>query len=443
MKSIFYSLMFLLLVTNKLHADTYVKLLSDSAESDIYINGEVSATFYDEPVQFILPPGEYLIEVKKEYGDGSYGYFKRVLKAGKIDTKVAIKAEFKKEFTHDYYLKRTNTLAGAESYLERFPDSKFTPQVRDFVEREYATQATTIEDAKAYLTRYPNGRYKSAVMERDIFLVSVYKEERDGVVETNHYEYNEQGQLLKDTYKSSDGYWKKQTYNYNDQGLLSDKRVERKGQVTLKDVYSYNENGLLKEERHYQEDKYTRNVSYQYDSKGNRTEKLNRTVLYGNFRDFMSYKIDYEYDDRGNLIRKYEEHLKNGDWKQFDYRYDETGFLISKRKQEQGYRDFDKTYNYTKPTIEYVNDDQGRLIEETIDPDSKYPIKVDYRYSSSGLLIEKNKRFTDGRRIRYTYDASENLIEEHYFPDSDGDTYTKSWQYQSFKVKNLLKQPKN
>lgn len=423
---------------DKLFADTYVKLLSDTAESDIYINGDVSGTYYDEPIQFILPPGEYVLEVKKEYGDGRYGYFKRVIKAGKIDTKVAIKAELKTVFTHDYYFKNATTLAGAELYLEKFPSGQFSSQMRSFIERELANNATTVADAKVYLTRYPNGRYRSAVLKRDIYLVTFKKEDRDGVIKTYQYDYNRRGQLLVESYKSSDGYWKKQTYSYNGAGLLAEKKTERKGQVTLRDVYSYDNNGWLAQERHYQEDKYTRHVAYKYDERGNQTEKLDQTVLDGKFRAFLSYKTNYEYDDNNNLINEYQEHLEDGSWEQVDYSYDEGGFLVKKRRQKGGRRSFDKTYEYARPTIESVRDDQGRVLTEVIDPASKYPINVDYQYGASGTLAEKNKRFSDGRRIRYIYDEFGNLTEEHYFPDSEGDTYTTSWAFKAFKLKDVI-----
>ena len=36
------------------YADTYVKVLCDKKQSDVYVNGEIVGTFYDVPLEFIL-----------------------------------------------------------------------------------------------------------------------------------------------------------------------------------------------------------------------------------------------------------------------------------------------------------------------------------------------------------------------------------------------------
>ncbi|MCZ4339894.1 RHS repeat domain-containing protein [Shewanella colwelliana] len=450
----------------QLHADTYIKLISDRPQSDVYVNSEVVGTFYDTPLEFILPPGEYLIEVKKENDDGSYGYFKRTLKVGRIDTKLSIMAELKKEYPHDYYLKQATTLQGAQIYLDKFPEGQYHEKVSDFLELEYAKQVTSVESAKVYFERYPQGRYNSAIMNKDIYLVVAEKKVLNGETYITRYHYDQSGVLLETASKESEDGWfkifytyndqgqrkkvlreekgqitQKQTYTYNSKGLLVEERNESKGKETKIETYSYDDKGRLEEERHYWESSYTdyvRNIMYSYDSRGNLIEKLNRSVLSGKSRDFLSYKTTYVYNKKNILVEEYEEHLKDGSWSQVNYTYDETGFLQKKRRQESGRREFDKTYDYEKPIVEYSRDELGKILEEVVNPSSRYPVRIIYGYNESGILTEKNKHFTDGRHIRYTYDASGNLIEEHYFPDSDGDTHTKNWEYKAFKLKNLL-----
>ncbi|MCS5422161.1 MULTISPECIES: PEGA domain-containing protein [Psychrilyobacter] len=78
-------------------SDAYIKLMSDQSGSDIYVDGEIAGTYDELPLEFILPAGKYLLEVKNENGDGSYGYYSKTLKVGKIDIKVPINAILEKK----------------------------------------------------------------------------------------------------------------------------------------------------------------------------------------------------------------------------------------------------------------------------------------------------------------------------------------------------------
>lgn len=427
-----------LFFATNLHADSYVKLICDKPKSDVYVNGEIAGTFYDVPLEFVLPPGEYLVEVKKENKDESYDYFKRQIKVGKIDTKVAINAVLKREYSHGYYFKNATTVKGAQAYLDKYPDSKFTAQVSSFLEMEYAQNVTTLDEARIYLAKYPEGRFKEAVLEKNIYLVTFEKEVRNGEVETRRYQYDDHGNLLNESMEYPSGGWEKNIFTYNDQMQLSEKLRERVGQGSMTFKYSYDENGLMVEERRYSGKQYRRNVSYVYDD--NRCiEKLDRTVSDGKFRDFLSYKTTYGYHE-SNLTEERSTHLGNGSWEQRNYTYDTSGFLFEKRTQKGGNREFDKTYKYSKPVSKFKRDDQGKILEEIVNPSSESPMNIIYHYGEKGLLIEKDKHYLfDGSRTRYSYDTGGNLIEEYYYGDPDGDTYTNTWEYQAFKLKDILR----
>ncbi len=452
---------------NGAYADTYVKLLSDKKQSDVYVNGEIAGTFYDVPLEFILPPGEYLIEVKKENGDGSYDYFKRKIKAGKIDTKVPVNAQLKRAYPESYYYKKTNTIEGAQAYLEKYPSGKFSKKVSAFMEMEYAKTVTSLEDAKNYFQRYPKGRYKEAILNKEIYLIAHRKETRNGETKTDtrtydnrghlvgklleksdgtwgkySYVYDSRWRLVRDSLKESDGSWEKSSYTYNDRMQLIEEYFERKSRDPLKTLYTYDENSNLTEESIFGPKHLEKKNLYTYDKKGNLTKERKENYLHGRYRSFLSYETTYAYDEKKNLIEKYEEHLKDGAWEKSTYWYDDKGTLIKRRKQKEGgYQELDKTYQYGPWDFSYQYDDNGKIGQEIQkSKTSGFWVKTIYKYEENENLAEKNKYFKDDRRIQYLYDENENLIEEFYHPDSDGDTHKINWKYTARRLKDMYPQ---
>ena len=159
MKRISLAVLMVVICASSVFGDAYVKLIADKQECDVYVNGEFAATYSDLPLEFQLPPGEYVVEVKKDHGDGSYEYYKKEIKVGRVMIKVPIRATLKREYTEDYYFKRANTIEGAKTYLEMYPNGQYSDRLNNFIEIEYAKQATDIEGAKTYLEMYPNGKF--------------------------------------------------------------------------------------------------------------------------------------------------------------------------------------------------------------------------------------------------------------------------------------------
>lgn len=140
-------------------ADADVRVIADKSDSEIYVNGEFVGTYSDTPFDFKLPAGDYKIEVKRDHGDGSFDYFKKEIKVGRIMVKIPIKATLTRSYTEKYYLKRATTTKGAKAYLNAYPSGKYSTQLKNFIETEYAKKATTIDGAEAYLEKYPNGKF--------------------------------------------------------------------------------------------------------------------------------------------------------------------------------------------------------------------------------------------------------------------------------------------
>jgi formylglycine-generating enzyme required for sulfatase activity len=152
-------LILMILYAQILYADAYIKLMCDESGSDVYVNSEIVGTYDDMPLEFILPSGEHLLEIKKEYGDESYGYYRKTIKAGRIDVKVPVNASLETTFPESYYFRNANSIEGANNYLEIYPNGKYAKKLKDFIEVEYVKKAITIENAREYIAKYPNGRY--------------------------------------------------------------------------------------------------------------------------------------------------------------------------------------------------------------------------------------------------------------------------------------------
>lgn len=440
MRKMIFILGAVLLYAPSVYSDAYIKLVSDKSESDVYVNGDIVGTYYDVPIEFILPPGEYTVEVKKIHKDQSLDYFSRKIKAGKIDTKIAVNAVLKKEYTQDWYYRQANTIKGAQAYLEKFPNTKQSKKIEGFVEMEYARQATSVKGAKAYLDRYPDGRFREAVLNRTIYLVSMEKKIRNGETTVKRFEYNEKGNLIQDSIGGLGGPSEKNQYTYNDKKQLIKKVFKRYGKDPLKHLYQYDTKGNRVEESIYGKKHLKKKFLYAYDEKGHLIKELEEYYQHGRYRDSHSYETTYGYDEKNNLVEKERERLAGGDWRKYTYWYDDQGNMVKKRTQiENGYREMDKIYHYDHDhDIVQKHNDSGLVIEEIKNPGGQYPLKTVYAYRADQSLAEKNKYFSDGRRIQYFYDANENLVKEFYHPDSEGDTYQTILEHTGIKLKQIL-----
>ncbi|WDP91961.1 MAG: PEGA domain-containing protein [Desulfobacter sp.] len=441
MKTINYILAAILVYAPAAYADAYIKLVSDQSESDVYVNGDIVGTYYDTPLEFILPPGEYNLEVKKAYKDQSTGYFSRQIKAGKFDAKIAVNAVLKKEYTQDWYYRRANTIKGARAYLEKFPRGKQSKAVRGFLEMAYAKAATTLEGAKEYLERYPQGRFKDGVLNRTIYLVSMKEEKQKGKTEVHRFTYDEKGNLIQENWIKPEGRWEKTWFTYTPKNQLIQKVFQRKGKPQFTHHYRYDGNGNRVEETIYRKDQLDTRILYTYDQQGRLVNELEKKYLAGRYLDRHSYETIYTWDENNNLKVEERNRVTGGDLKKYTYWYDDQGKMVKRRVQiANGYREMDKTYDYDHDEDEFARkyNDNGLLIEEIKNPRDPYPVKTLYTYREDLSLAEKNTYCSDGRRTRYLYDAHGNLVQKTSYRDSEGDVRQTRFEYTGFKVRQML-----
>ncbi len=129
-----FSVIFLLLLDFSLsHAKAVLKVICDIDGGKIYIDGKFKTECYnDDPVDIMLPAGNYTIVVKKFNKDGSYYYFKRKVDVGD-GVKITITVNSKLKYTEDYYYKKaekSQSVYDYWEYLEKYPKGKYVKQAK-------------------------------------------------------------------------------------------------------------------------------------------------------------------------------------------------------------------------------------------------------------------------------------------------------------------------
>jgi YD repeat-containing protein len=208
-------------------------------------------------------------------------------------------------------------------------------------------------------------------------------------------------------------------------------------------VFAFDGNGNLLSRREYlgeKEQGYTENT---YDEKG----RLVSSRSYSAGSDIMcvassSGKREFTYDENGNLTKEssYRDDRLTGELfyrpdgtlsKQIQYPYgfgegdtdtsvyDEEGKILTLRRIRYGKDD---------SGVDYIYDDQGRLIKEE-NYDGSQKASTMYLYDGQGNLVEKRHIDYSGNQAShlYTYDERGNLLSSRYSPDGEDSGY--KWSY--------------
>ena len=201
--------------------------------------------------------------------------------------------------------------------------------------------------------------------------------ERNGKYTT--YEYDEQGNLLKETQHNE----KDETlttyhlYTYDEKGLLvTDSSYDNKGELSYETVYSYDDAGWLISEK----------VTRFYKDPDSVVEKV------------MEYNEDHTQGTRYS----YQDGVKNS-WYE-EETYDADGKITKLNRRNE-----DGTWGSSR---DYFYDDQGRVIREEYNTSSETQADYDviYTYDENGLLIKDLVDYYYGDETTYTYELREILV---------------------------------
>jgi len=155
----------LLTFSSNVFAVSQLKIVCDVDGEKIYVDGKFKSTCdADEPVLVLVSPGKHVVKVKKFNKDGSYYYFRRVIRIGDgIRMTVSVKSE--KKYTERYYYNRAKESRKPEDcqeYLKKYPHGKHAKEVKEILEHYYYSKANKSNNPESYieyLKRYPHGKY--------------------------------------------------------------------------------------------------------------------------------------------------------------------------------------------------------------------------------------------------------------------------------------------
>lgn len=206
----------------------------------------------------------------------------------------------------------------------------------------------------------------------------------DGDVDERVYEYDSDGNLLRETFESSDGYSSELTYEYDRNGNLLWEAYENSDGDSHVCTYEYDSGGKPIKATNDANDDYSSEHTYEYNSAGNLLREVYERYESSNG---VSYEYTHEYDDDGNLLREV---------------YDDGGVV---------------SHEYT---FEYDGD--GNLLRKTYE-NVEYSAENTYEYDSAGNLLREVYESSGLGSHVYTceYDSAGNLLREMY-EGSNGDS---------------------
>lgn len=197
----------------------------------------------------------------------------------------------------------------------------------------------------------------------------------------------------------------------------------------FKELGEYEDAALYASRFHYvtvEEEGYTMSgeeilPNYTYYYLFNENNQLVREVRYSTEGGHDYY--DYFYDNRGNVIKEIETSCLWGSHSRVtrEFIYDTNNNLV---------KTFTTNSDGSHSVVDYVFDDQGRVVKEIIIINSGSARYSYYTYDESGRLTKKIDENSNGKQTVYDYTYNENgdvLTETTTLPD--GNVGTKTWTY--------------
>ena len=232
----------------------------------------------------------------------------------------------------------------------------------------------------------------------------------------NEYEYDDKGNLVKETIWSGDTPISGREYVYDDQGNLIQEK-ELRGMLDLPYLqlsytidYTYDQDGNMTSMTVTYQNGSTARTDYVYDENGNLIRKEMGAVV-----------VEYVYDDKGNILEE-----KNNSTT-VQYTYDQNGHLTQKisKNLTSGYVEYSFIYEY---------DGNGNVIKETQESqmNGHYKGVTSYTYDKNGNLIQKALSYNSNGNDyaqNFVYDSHGNLI-EYTQASPGGQTYVSKMEYQ-------------
>ena len=292
----------------------------------------------------------------------------------------------------DYWWRQTRTSEYTYDDLDRIINKVCIQYVQDV----YAEEATVSE---GYESRYVYDEYGGQI------------------------EYSEK---YYDTYQKIwiDNYSIKNDIEYNDNGFMTkNASVNKDGSVTSWTEWEYNEAGELIRETYYKDETVFYWTEWEYNEAG----VLLKEIDYNDNGEVTTYSI---YDDDGNLIETRREGVF-GYYNYINKVYDLMGNCIEEINSELVIETNEKTFE-SKYIRRY--DSNGNMINEElyVGDENRLSSKIEYEYDGNENLAKKMSYDEDGSLrfvYSYHYDNAGNIIKEEVCDDEGNLFYYYEYEY--------------
>ena len=170
------------------------------------------------------------------------------------------------------------------------------------------------------------------------FEEAIYYDFDGSIFEESTYEYDEEGDLVKEISLDPAGVYLKSTYEYKyDQAGNQVEKIVYNTDGSKNDLYTYEYDearNLVKEIRYSPDGSIFEESTYEYDEAGNLVKEIVHDIPF-------DFKSTYEYDDKGNLVKRFD--------------YESEGLLIRWTNERKETYDYDEEGSIVK-IISYESD---------------------------------------------------------------------------------------
>ncbi|MGD2034466.1 MAG: hypothetical protein PVF73_05375 [Bacteroidales bacterium] len=234
----------------------------------------------------------------------------------------------------------------------------------------------------------------------------------------NHYEHDENGNLVSAFREFSDGLTSFELFMYDSSGNKVSEYFYRSDSLSGFASYEYRDNRLITALMNNYKGWLNGTVHYSYNKENKRGSGIMTT---GNN---AVCRILYEYDSTGNLSK--ESWDFNGKWSQtFYYSYEKTGlkknYYSSPFLSVPGKYRISKEYytfnNETGGPSSYAYNEQGLLTGKVFTRSDGVSTETYYKYDEAGKPVSSERNYSNGEvaEFFYCYDENDNLVTRYYY----------------------------
>ncbi len=246
------------------------------------------------------------------------------------------------------------------------------------------------------------------------------------VVETSYqYTYDDEGRVTKKITENPN-ITKTEEFVYNQQGdVVNETCTDSTGVIYIKEFeFVYSDSGEITQITEVQNSYTELTFDETFDDRGNITGQHSVTAT-----DDRSNSTEYTYDEKGRVTKKVHTD-PDGEINTFEYEYDDRNNVTKKTQRTELGNEF---------VYEYTYDDQNRVVKEVKNSYGSVTVTTN-EYDEHGNLTKITENPSDGekkvREHRYQYDERGNILKKEYI---NGGALVQTTEYEYDSADRVIK----